>query len=99
MRYYTWQSSVFKPLPCCDIIGINVFCAVLTPVLPQNHPQRRVYLRQAVARGVPSVALTVIPANAAVVLVAVLGSRLVVMPAIQASIIHGSKESVPAKGL
>ena len=68
---------------------------ILTPILVQKHPLReRFYQRSAV---VLSVALRTNPANSAVALVVVLGSRSVEMPVIQNPNIHGRRASMPVK--
>ena len=60
---------------------------------PQEHPRCRFYPLQAAAKGAPSAAPPINPVNAAVALVAVLGSRNAETPSAHASIIHGPRAS------
>merc|ERR1719460_3266636 len=62
----------------------------------KKHPRQQVHRCQA-SRSVPSVAPSINPANAVVVLAAVLGSRNAAMSATQALGIHGTRVSRPAK--
>ena len=77
------------------------FAPLITSMVayPQNYHRRQPYLRQAIPTGVPSAAPPRNPANAAVALPAVLGSKSVAMLVTHSLIIHGLRGFVLVKTL